>query len=56
MKKIVFTLMLLFWLCSAFAQTIVWKRLASLPQGFRNGEAASLNDKIYFVTGASAGD
>lgn len=53
MKKVVFTLILLVWLCSAFAQTIVWRQRASLPKGYRNGEVVTLNDKIYFVTGAS---
>jgi|GEM_PF-1458257 len=54
MKKIVLILILLVWLCSTFAQTIVWRQIASLPEGYRNGEAVTLNDKIYFVTGASA--
>jgi len=54
MKKIVLILIMLVWLCSTFAQTIVWRQIASLPEGYRNGEAVTLNDKIYFVTGASA--
>lgn len=33
------------------AQTIVWRQLASLPQPYRNGEAVTLNNKIYFVSG-----
>jgi hypothetical protein len=57
MKKIAFTLILLVWLYPAFAQTIIWKQLASLPEGYRNGEAVTLNDKIFFVTaGPSAGN
>ncbi len=35
------------------AQTIVWKKLNSLPEGYGNGEAISLNNKIYFVAGQS---
>jgi len=51
MKKQIFTLLLALILCSSYAQTILWKQLSSLPQGYRNGEAVTLNDKIYFVAG-----
>jgi N-acetylneuraminic acid mutarotase len=33
----------------AFAQKIVWKPLASLPQATYGGEAVAYNNKIYFV-------
>jgi N-acetylneuraminic acid mutarotase len=36
---------------SSFAQTITWKKLASLPEGLNGGEAVSLNNEIYFVAG-----
>jgi len=36
---------------SSFSQTIVWKELASLPEGYNGGEAVSLNNEIYFVAG-----
>lgn len=36
---------------SSFAQKIVWKELASLPEGYYSGEAVSLNNDIYFVAG-----
>lgn len=51
MKKKSFFLVFLVWSLILNAQTIVWKQLASLPQGYRNGEAVTLNDKIYFVAG-----
>ena len=35
----------------SFAQTIVWKQLASLPEGYNGGEAVTLNNEIYFVAG-----
>jgi N-acetylneuraminic acid mutarotase len=34
----------------AFAQKIVWKPLASLPQASYGGEAVAYNNKIYFVS------
>jgi len=53
MKKIIIIAVLLLVLSSSFAQTIVWKQLASLPEGYGSGEAISLNNKIYFVAGRS---
>jgi N-acetylneuraminic acid mutarotase len=38
-------------LLPSFSQTIVWKKAASLPEGFYSGEAVSLNNEIYFVAG-----
>jgi len=51
MKKLFITIILLSAICSSFAQTIVWKELASLPEGYNGGEAISLNNEIYFVAG-----
>ena len=51
MKKILITIILLTTICSSFAQTIKWKQLASLPEGYYSGEALSLNDEIYFGAG-----
>lgn len=55
MKKnfLVISTILLFCITGIQAQTIVWKQLASLPEGYGNGEAISLNNKIYFVAGQS---
>ncbi len=51
MKNIAFISLLFFFICSSFAQTIVWKKLASLPEGYSGGEAITLNNEIYFITG-----
>ncbi|MDP8268474.1 MAG: hypothetical protein P9L97_07095 [Candidatus Tenebribacter davisii] len=51
MKKILITIILFTAISISFAQTIVWKELASLPEGYYSGEAVSLNNEIYFVTG-----
>lgn len=51
MKRILSITLISFFLCSSFAQTIVWKQLASLPEGYNGGEAVSLNNEIYFVAG-----
>lgn len=51
MKKIIIVWLLLGLFYSAISQTIVWNQLASLPEGYRNGEAVTLNEKIYFVAG-----
>jgi len=51
MKKIIIIAVLLLAISSSFAQTIVWKQLASLPEGYCSGEAVSLNNEIYFVAG-----
>ncbi len=51
MKKLIITMALLIAICLSFAQTIVWKQLASLPEGYYLGEAVSLNNEIYFVAG-----
>lgn len=51
MKKIFITIIILTFTCSSFAQTIVWRELASLPEGFYGGEAVTLNNEIYFVSG-----
>lgn len=51
MKKIFITIIILTFTCSSFAQTIVWKQLTSLPEGYYCGEAVSLNNEIYFVAG-----
>ncbi len=51
MKISIITAILFIAICSSFAQTIVWKELASLPEGYNGGEAVSLNNEIYFVAG-----
>ena len=53
MKKIIVIAVLFFAISSTFAQTIVWKQLSSLPEGYCSGEAVSLNNEIYFVAGRS---
>jgi len=40
-----------FFVYSSFAQTIVWKQVASLPEGYYSGEAVSLDKEIYLVAG-----
>jgi len=51
MKRILILTLFCFFVYSAFAQTIVWKQVASLPVGYNGGEAVSLNNEIYFVAG-----
>lgn len=51
MKRLITTLCFCTLICTSFAQTIVWKQLASLPEGYNGGEAVSLNNEIYFVAG-----
>ena len=51
MKKLLITIMLLIAISLSFAQTITWKKLANLPEGFYSGEAVSLNNEIYFIAG-----
>jgi len=51
MKKLFLSLILFSILSTSFTQTIVWKKLASLPEGYNGGEAISLNNEIYFVAG-----
>lgn len=51
MKKLLVILILFTAIGSSFAQTIVWKKLASLPEGYYSGEAVTLNNEIYFVAG-----
>ncbi len=44
---------LFLWFCitGIQAQTIVWKQLASLPEGYYLGDTVSLNNEIYFAPG-----
>ena len=51
MKRLLASIMLSLYIGSAFAQTIVWKEITSLPEGYYSGEAISLNEEIYFVAG-----
>jgi len=44
-------LFFLFCITGIQAQTIVWKKLSNLPEGYYCGEAVSLNNEIYFVAG-----
>ncbi|MCK9206406.1 MAG: T9SS type A sorting domain-containing protein [Salinivirgaceae bacterium] len=53
MKKTIIIFLLLTWLNTTFAQTITWTPMASLTEGYRNGEAVVLNNKIYFVAGCN---
>ncbi len=52
MKRIV-TLIIpcIFIFTTSFSQTITWKKVAALPEGFYSGEAVNLNNEIYFVAG-----
>lgn len=54
MKRVFIITLFCFFVYSSFAQTIVWKQLSSLPEGYMSGEAVSLNNKIYFVAGMAA--
>ena len=51
MKKLLITIIILNSICLSFGQTIAWKQLAPLPEGYYLGEAVSFNKEIYFVTG-----
>lgn len=51
MKRIIILITFCLFICSSYAQTIVWKQLASLPEGYYCGEAVSLNNEVYFVAG-----
>ncbi len=51
MKRVLIITLFYFFIHSSFAQTIVWKQVASLPEGYYCGEAISLNTEIYFVAG-----
>lgn len=51
MKRLLIITLFYFFAYPLFAQTIVWKQLASLPEGYSGGEAVSLNNEIYFVAG-----
>lgn len=51
MKRVLTIAFFCFFIYSSFAQTIVWKKLASLPEGYYSGEAVNLNNEIYFVAG-----
>jgi len=53
MKRVFITTLFCLIFYSCFAQTIAWKQLASLPEGYYGGEAVSLNNEIYFVSGRS---
>ena len=53
MKRVLIITLFCFFAYSSFAQTIEWKQLASLPEGYCSGEAVSLNNEIYFVAGRS---
>jgi len=51
MNKVKFIVLFLMITSALFSQTIVWKQLSSLPEGFYCGEAVALNNDIYFVAG-----
>lgn len=51
MKRVLIITLFCFFAYSTFAQTIVWKQLASLPEGYYCGEAVTLDHEIYFVAG-----
>ena len=51
MKHVLILTLFCLFAYSPFAQTIVWKELASLPEGFYCDEAVTMNDEIYFTEG-----
>jgi len=51
MKRIFIAILFLVSIVSSYSQTIVWKELASLPEGYNGGEAVSLNNEVYFLAG-----
>ena len=51
MSQVIFLLFCSVFFISSYAQTIVWKQMASLPEGCYCGEAVTLDDEIYFVAG-----
>lgn len=51
MSRVIFFLIFSVFIVSSYSQTIVWKQLASLPEGYYCGEAVTLNNEIYFVAG-----
>jgi N-acetylneuraminic acid mutarotase len=53
-KLITIVFFLLFVQTGINAQTIVWKKLASLPKSWSDGESVVLNNKIYCVGGRNA--
>lgn len=55
LQKNFILLVALFSQISLNAQTISWKQLASLPKGYSGGEAVTLDNKIYFLTGTYNG-
>ncbi len=54
MKKTILMIALCAFIISSFAQTITWKKVASLPEAYGSGEAVTLNNKIYFVAGRTS--
>ena len=51
MSRVIFFLIFSVFIVSSYSQTIVWKQLADLPEGYYCGEAVTLNNEIYFVAG-----
>lgn len=51
MKRVLIITLFCLFVYSSFAQTIVWKQLNSLPEGYSGGEAVNLNNEIYFIAG-----
>ncbi len=51
MSRIIFFLICSVFIVTSYTQTIVWKQLADLPEGYYCGEAVTLNNEIYFVAG-----
>lgn len=51
MKRVLILTLFCFFAYSSLAQTIAWKKIASLPEGYYSGEAVSMNNDIYFVAG-----
>lgn len=51
MKRVLIITFFCFFAYSSFAQTIVWKQVAPLPEGYYSGEAVNLNNEVYFVAG-----
>lgn len=51
MKKLLLIVIIINTFFISYSQTIVWKEIGSLPEGYNGGEAVTLNNEIYYVAG-----
>jgi N-acetylneuraminic acid mutarotase len=51
MKKLLLITATVFFIQIGNAQTITWKKLASIPKPCADGEAVVLNNNVYLVAG-----